>query len=35
MGLDINLVYRTLSFHGFVPEREREIDSFDDIDQLI
>ena len=35
LGLGYNLVYNTLVEHKLVPKREREIDSFDQLDKLI
>jgi len=35
LHLDYNLTYNTLADHGLVPHRERELDSFDMLDELI
>jgi hypothetical protein len=35
IGLGYNLTYKTLAQRGLVPTRERQIDSFDDLDKLI
>jgi hypothetical protein len=35
LGLGYNIVYKTLVQRGLAPEREREIDGFDDLDKLV